>query len=336
MMPKACRHALRAGVCALLALPLAGCFEQPLSILDPAGPGAAPITQVWWVMFWGSLAIYLLVLGLATYALLHRRRNGQAPRRALLIGGGLALPIVVVFLLLAYGIRSGQAMLPLPTSQTVFRVDVRGHQWWWEVSYPDAPGGALYSANEIHIPAGVPVDVHVSTEDVIHGFWVPRLGGKIDAIPGRTNVIRLRADAPGEYHGVCAEYCGVQHARMALVVYAHPAEDMPARLAALAGAGVDDPADLQDTQGARDFTQHCLACHAMNPRERSSQPGPNLADLGVRAMLGAGTLENTPEALRDWLRHHQARKPGNRMPQAGLPDAGFDAIADFLEHSSTP
>src|SRR5690606_25320269 len=128
---------------------------------------------------------------------------------ALLIGGGLVLPLTVVTLLLVYGVRSGQAMLPLPTREPVYVVQVRAHQWWWEVIHPEAPDGPLRSVNEMHVPAGVPVDVHVSGVDVIHSFWVPRLGGKMDAIPGRVNVIRLRADAPGEYHGVCAEYCGV-------------------------------------------------------------------------------------------------------------------------------
>src|SRR5690606_30535364 len=133
------------------------------------------VARVWWVMFWGSLLIYAGVLALAAYAIWHRRRGRATPRRALLIGGGLVLPLTVVTLLLVYGVRSGQAMLPLPTREPVYVVQVRAHQWWWEVIHPEAPDGPLRSVNEMHVPAGVPVDVHVSGVDVIHSFWVPRL-----------------------------------------------------------------------------------------------------------------------------------------------------------------
>nr|WP_253207088.1 hypothetical protein [Verticiella sp. GG226] len=161
-------------VAGLTALPLlSGCIRQPLSTLDPAGPAAADIAQVWWVMFFGSILVWLLVVVLALYAGMHRRRTGKAPRNWLLIGGGLVLPISTTLALLIYGINAGQSMLPLPTKEPVYRVEVRGHQWWWEVIYLDAPGGPRYSANEIHIPAGRFVDVHVSTNDVIHSFWAP-------------------------------------------------------------------------------------------------------------------------------------------------------------------
>lgn len=317
---------------ALLALPatalLTGCLEQPLSALDPAGPAAASIAQVWWVMFFGSIGIWLLMVVLALYASLHRRRNGKAPLNWLLIGGGLVLPLGTTLALLVYGISSGQSMLPLPTKEPVYRVEVRGHQWWWEVIYLDAPGGPRYSANEIHIPAGRFVDVHVSTNDVIHSFWAPRLGGKIDAIPGRTNIVRLRADEPGTYHGVCAEFCGAQHARMRLVIEAHDEAGLKDRLAAL-----ETPAGSADmtTHGAQAFARDCLACHSLDPARRSPQPGPNLADFSLRSTLAAGTLPNTPEALRDWLAHPQARKPGNLMPDQNLSAEDVEAIATFLE-----
>ncbi len=312
---------------ALGATLLTGCLEKPLSTLDPAGPAAADIAQVWWVMLIGFTLVWLLMVGLVLYAVMHRKRDGKAPRRTLLIGGGLVLPLVTVFALLVYGIGSGQGMLPLPTGEPVYRVDVRGHQWWWEVRYPDAAGGQRHSAGELHIPAGQPVDVHVTTADVIHSFWAPRLGGKIDAIPGRTNVIRLFADEPGTYYGVCAEFCGAQHARMHFIVQAHEPDALAERLAAL-----DRPAPTDmTTHGAQAFARDCLACHSLDPASASTQPGPNLADVGLRRTLGSGTLPNGPDELRDWLANHQARKPGNRMPDQNLSADDVEAIATFLE-----
>ena len=206
---------------------LAGCNTAgPLSALDPAGPGAAPITQVWWVMFWGAVALTLGMTTLGLVAVLRRRRGPQVSHRAehaWLVAGGLVLPGLVIIALLVWGMRAGHALLPLPGAAPVLTVDVTARQWQWDVRYPAHPL-APAQTNRIDIPAGQPVHVRVRTADVIHGFWVPRLGGKVDTIPGRTNVVRLQADAPGVYRGVCAEYCGTGHARMPMEVHAHAPE----------------------------------------------------------------------------------------------------------------
>lgn len=141
------------------------------------------------------------------------RRNNR-----LIIGGGVLLPLLSIAALLAVGIPAGQRMLPMPTPEHVLRIDVTGHQWWWEVHYPDT--GARFR-NELHIPTGAPVDIHLTTADVIHSFWVPRLAGKLDAIPGRTTILRLQAEQPGLYRGQCAEFCGLHHAHMQFSVTAH-------------------------------------------------------------------------------------------------------------------
>jgi len=214
---------------ACLAILLGGCTAGPLSILDPAGPAGADIAHISWVMIIGFGIVWAGVLILAAYAFMTRRREA-APVRALVIGGGLIFPSVVVLALLVYGIQSGKRMLPMPTEEEIFRVDVTGHQWWWEVNHPEAQEPARL-VNEMHIPAGVPVDVHISSQDVIHSFWAPRLGGKMDAIPGRVNVIRLQADQPGVYYGVCAEFCGNLHAHMHLEIHAHPPEELQQQLA---------------------------------------------------------------------------------------------------------
>lgn len=171
--------------------------------------------------------------------------RAQRLHRRWVIGGGLVLPLLTIIVLLAWGIPLGQRMLPLPlTDREVLRVDVTARQWQWRVRYPDS---GVTLENELRIPAGTPVDISVTSEDVIHSFWAPRLGGKIDAIPGRTNVLRLEADEPGRYHGVCAEFCGLEHARMTFTVEAMAAPDFRAWLGRRASSG--DAPQKEDEDG---------------------------------------------------------------------------------------
>ena len=222
----------RLAVPMLLGMPLglAGC-SGPFSALDAAGPSAATAALLWWGMFVAFSLVWLAVVGLWLYAMF-RQPASDDPARARriekrwIIGGGVALPVVSMTVLLAYGIPAGHSMLPLPPDEGApLEIHVTAHQWWWEVVYPES-GIAL--ADELHIPAGRPVDVHLRSADVIHSFWVPRLGGKLDAVPGRTNVQRVQADEPGSYRGQCAEYCGIGHAHMHFTVTAHTPEDFEA------------------------------------------------------------------------------------------------------------
>lgn len=183
-------------------------------------------------MFAFSTVVMLVVIGLWLYAI--RRDPGdvddaaaQRVQNRWVIGGGIILPVASITLLLAFGIPIGHGMLPLGGDENTVRIQVTGHQWWWEVSYPDHD---IQLRDEVHIPAGVPVDIHIRSEDVIHSFWVPRLGGKLDAMPGRDNVMRLQADEPGTYRGVCAEFCGLGHAHMAFTLEAHEPEAFEAWL----------------------------------------------------------------------------------------------------------
>lgn len=206
----------------MLAPLMAGCSPGRLSALDAAGPAARDIAQVWNVMAWGAAAILVFMIVLTVYAACRSQDNGRRPPTALLlIGGGLVFPGVVLLALLGYGWNAGDEQAPRRGESDVYRVEVRAHQWWWEIIYPEADHGPRYAVNRIDVPAGRPVYVTVTSADVIHSFWVPRLGGKIDAIPGRSNTIRLLATEPGTYDGVCAEFCGTGHARMPLQVLAH-------------------------------------------------------------------------------------------------------------------
>lgn len=303
----------------------AGCVRGPLSVLDPAGPASASVARAWWTMAAAAALILAVVMTLAAAAFFRRQvARERTPCRALIVAGGIVVPAILLAALLAYGLRAGQAMLPM-ANERAFRVDITAHQWWWEVSYPDAPGGPLYAANEIHIPAARMVHVRVRSADVIHSFWVPRLGGKIDAIPGRTNVIRLLADAPGEYRGACAEFCGTQHARMGMQVTAHAPTGLDRHLRALGAAG--PPAG--GNPAARTFAAHCQACHSLDPRQ-PGHGGPNLAGLRLRATLGAGAVAADHESLLRWLRDHQRIKPGNRMPATQLDAEALERVAAYV------
>lgn len=352
------------GVLAACTL-VVGCQQAPLSALHPEGPGAYAITHIWWVMCIGAAILWLFMVVLGVYASLHRQRT-NAPVRVLLVGGGLVLPVVVLAALLVYGVRTGHALLPLPLTEAPYKVEVVAHQWWWEIRYPHNDGGTLHSANEIHIPVGRPVDMHVTSNDVVHSFWAPRLGGKIDAIPGRTNIIRLQADRAATYDGACAEFCGAQHARMHLKIIAHDPESLQLRLNQLAGLSPNDPTARSatrstssddnapgnrpagtarpnnttfsdtasiNTAGRAAFEQHCAQCHSVDTRSSTTglRAAPNLADIAYRTTLAAGTMPNTTENLRAWIHHPQAYKPGSHMPELNLSADEVDRVARYLE-----
>lgn len=211
---------------------LTGCAGQ-LSTLEPAGPAAGAIARLWWVMLVGALVLFALVMGLFAMAFLRRERRASGPPQRWIVLGGLVLPAVVLIPLVGYGLYAGQRLLPLPGGAPP-RIEVQAQQWGWNVRYPD--GGGATTWNVLHLPAGAPVDLVITSLDVIHSVWIPRLAGKMDAVPGRTNVLRLQADEPGRYHGTCAEFCGTGHAQMRFDVVVHRAADYPDALRQAAAA----------------------------------------------------------------------------------------------------
>ena len=213
-------------------------------MLDPVGPSAQAVAQVWWWMLGVAMVV---TVGVVSVWLLAMRRGGRHPEAAndpaqaarhglrWIVGGGIVLPTVAITALLVFGTPAGLHQLPYPGGEVdrpaPLRIEVQARQWAWTLHYPDS---GLRLRNELRLPVGRPVHIHVGSLDVIHSFWVPRLGGKIDAIPGRTNVVRLQADQAGRFRGQCAEFCGLNHARMVMTVIAMPAADFDAWLAAQA------------------------------------------------------------------------------------------------------
>ncbi|WP_407353846.1 cytochrome c oxidase subunit II [Luteimonas sp. R10] len=208
---------MRGAIATASAAALCAC-GGPQSALAPAGPAADAIAQTWWLMFWAAAAIWVLVLSLLLYALLRGRETRALSRpNRLIVGGGLVLPTVVLSALLVYGtVHSGRVTGLGERVDTV--IEVTGRQWQWEFRYRDGDTPVAASVDELALPRGRMVEFHVTSADVIHSFWIPRLGGKIDAIPGRVNRLRLRADRAAPMRGQCAEFCGLEHAHMVFAV----------------------------------------------------------------------------------------------------------------------
>lgn len=224
---------------------LAGCdglTGGPLSALDPAGPQARALAALWWTMLAAASLLFVLVMALYLWALLRPEAASRITPRRWILWGGIFLPLPILLPLGVAALVLGEAVLR-PGGEEPFRVTAHAQQWQWRFSYPGAPGAAE-SVDLLHIPAGRPVEVTLTSGDVIHSFWIPRLGGKMDAIPGRENRLVLTADQPGSYGGQCAEYCGVGHTGMDFEVIAHPEADLGAALAASpAGANAATPAE---------------------------------------------------------------------------------------------
>ena len=331
----------------------------PPPVLDPAGPYSDKVTTLAWSLFaLGALVTAIVVVALWVAI------KGSASWKAKLGGeraiwlGGVAFPGVVLTALLIWGLTL-TASLTEPIRGDEMRIRVIGEMWWFRVQYLDSSGEVVMEdANEIHIPVGRPVVLELESTDVIHSFWVPHLSGKKDMIPGRRTLLRIEADRAGEFGGVCAEYCGRQHALMGFVAVAHEVGDFREWYAARnerrvspgpsftagpsAPVSEDLPLDLPsvgangirtELTGRTLFMQSgCAACHRVAGTEANGRAGPDLTHVGSRRTLGAGILPNNRGTLIGWIGDSQSLKPGNRMPTYDMLNADeLEAIAVWLE-----
>jgi cytochrome c oxidase subunit II len=283
-------------------------------------------------------AIFLVVGGLLTYTIFRFRRrpeheNLEPPQ---VYGSNqielawTVIPILIVVVITLATTRTiydVQGALPPPGT---VNVTVVGHQWWWEIRYPDL---GIVTANELHVPITQsgerrPTFLKLESADVAHSFWVPQLAGKIDLIPNRRNQMWIEPTQPGTYVGNCAEYCGMQHARMLLRVIAHAPEDFQKWVAAQQAPALDDP----HVRAGRDvfFSTSCINCHAIKETKANGQFGPDLTHLMSRETLGAGVVANNQENLRAWVRDPQHIKPGALMPNMQLSDGELNQMVAYL------
>jgi cytochrome c oxidase subunit 2 len=298
------------------------------SVLSPASVQASALSEVSWVLIVGMTVIFVLVMVLLALALTRRGRGQGASTGVWIWGGGVAFPVVVLTGLLLYS-TARTAGLDASVARPGLVVSVTGKLWWWQMRYRDpATGRDFFAANELRIPVGRTVQLGLQSDDVVHSLWVPELGGKMDLVPGRVNRLVITATQPGTYRGQCAEFCGEQHARMALHVVAMPAAEFDAWMAAQA-----TPAAESVQAGREAFAEHgCAACHAVDPTSDAPARGPNLAHVSSRSHLGAGVLPNDAGAYKRWLVGVQQLKPGALMPSyAQLDAATLDVLAAYLE-----
>jgi cytochrome c oxidase subunit II len=313
----------------LPAVCLAGCGGRQ-SVLNPEGPEALQLTQLSWLLFaFGTIVLVVVVLAAAMAI------RGPLGVRAMLasahsvVWGGIVFPAVTLTLLLAYGIWLTRATVARDNSGAL-GVEVIGEQWWWRVAYSRGDG-AVAAANEIRSPVGRPVLFKLSSADVIHSFWVPNLGGKVDMIPGRITYLRLQADRPGVFRGQCAEYCGGPHALMALEVVALAPLDFEAWLEGQAGPAREPDSPIEQRGRELFLAAGCGACHAVRGTPAAGTVGPNLTHLGSRRSIGLDTLALSEANIKKFIRDGQHIKPGNKMPPFAIfADADLDAIAAYL------
>jgi cytochrome c oxidase subunit II len=300
------------------------------SALRPSGPGAARIEGLWWLVFWISAVVFVIVLGFLTVSLVRSGRDAPITRHVrwgepFIVIAGVVIPSLVLIAVFAVSLNDART-LAKPEAGARLEVRVIAHDWWWEVRYPN---GAI-TANEIHIPAGEPVRVRLETADVIHSFWVPRLQGKTDLVSGRTNYTWLQADQPGRYRGQCAEFCGLQHANMAFYVVAEPRASFDQWLEA-AGAPPSPPSG--EAAAGKDvfLSSTCVGCHAIEGTPADARVGPDLTHVAGRRTLFAGTVLNTRANLERVVTDPQSVKPGVAMPPTQLSDQELRALVDYLE-----
>lgn len=297
------------------------------SAFEAHGPEADAILQLTWVMTAGAALVLALVVVLTALAL--RAPRPWLARPAAIAALGIAFPAVTLLALVAYATIA----VPRPYSdeRPALRLELVGHQWWWEVRYLDAHGARDFvTANEIRIPVGGAVEVNLASADVLHSFWVPSLAGKLDLVPGRRNALVLSARHAGVYRGQCAEYCGGPHGQMALHVVASDPAAFEAWRAAQR-APPPEPGDAGALRGRAVFDEICAACHTVRGTRAVGTRGPDLTHVASRLALAAGALPNEPASRVRWITAGQHVKPGNLMPEFRALGAGeLEALGAYL------
>lgn len=317
-----------------VALPATALAQQPPvpSPLQPVSPNAASIARLHNIIMAIALVIFLIVEALLIYSVIRFRERDpdEVPRQ---IYGSVPVevawtvaPAIVVVILMILTFRTMRTVAQAP--QGTLDVQVTGHQWWWEFTYPDQ---GIVTAGELHVPVGEVVRLQLGSADVIHSFWPPQLAGKTDAMPGRTTHMWFRGTEIGVYQGHCAEFCGAQHANMRFLVVVESQADFDAWVAQHT-AGPSEIASDAAQRGQEIFMQSaCVGCHTIEGTNAQGQTGPNLTHVGSRMTLAGGLLENTPENMAAWIQNPQAIKPDNLMPNLALPVDQVDALVAYLQ-----
>ncbi|WP_404982169.1 MULTISPECIES: cytochrome c oxidase subunit II [unclassified Caballeronia] len=301
--------------------------------LHAAGPAAAPTLTLGWIFTAICTAVCVIVAVLLIAGIV--RRRPELPARGLIhtsgmrwIVIGVGVSTLVLAAMLAHALVTLERVAAPPATPAL-TITVTAYDWWWKVAYDDSPDSArrFVTANEIHIPAGEPVRIVLRSADVIHAFWVPRLAGKTQAIPGQTNEQWIQADAPGVYRGQCTQFCGAQHAHMAFEVVA---QDRAAFAAWLDRQARPVAPAASTLAGHKLFVDKCAGCHAIRGTDANGMQAPDLTHLNARRLIAAGALKNTPQNQLDWIAHAQSIKPESLMPSIALTSDEAEELSAYL------
>lgn len=322
-----------ATVTLLASVFLAGCADNAANMLNAAGPAAAKINVLWWFMFAVGGLVYVVVMGYMLVALFRRRNpeTGEAdqPREgsSIVVWGGAIIPAIILVVTFGATVFTMGA-LNQPEGADDLVIEVTGNQWWWDVRYPQL---GFRTANEIHIPVGQPVAIKLNSDDVIHSFWVPKLHGKLDMLPDEVTEFWLEASEAGVYLGECAEFCGVQHAKMQFLVIAQEEEEF-GQWVAQQQQPAAVPGNALTQEGQQIFLDSsCIYCHAIEGTDATGELGPDLTHLASRRTLAAGAVANNRGNLGGWIVAPHSIKPGSLMPPTPLTGEELQALLAYLE-----
>jgi cytochrome c oxidase subunit II len=363
------RRRLRVGLMAITAALLTtGCVEHvtqspvdegPIPqdfIVEPIGRYAVDVDQLWTIVFWIAVAVFILVWGLLLAAILRFRQRpddeGILPKQ---IHGNprlealwTVIPAVILAVIAVPTVRTIFTLADTPDidfeapnpDEEALLVSVTGHQFWWEYEYPQYADeeNALVTANVMYIPVGREVVLEMTSSDVIHSFWIPKLNGKQDVVPGYNNRLKLHTDEPGEYLGQCAEFCGLSHANMRARVIAVPEDEFESWAEAQAQP-IEDPTDDAALEGQDLFQQYCVACHQVRGFAEGARIGPDLTYFADREWFAGAIFRNDidedAQLIHDWLEDPPAMKPmqpgiGIGMPDLGLQEDEIEALIEYM------
>ena len=323
---------------ALLPLAIAGCGGSQ-DALNPHSHASTDISNLFWVMMAVAFGGLALVTGLLVWAWVRRGRRGfggdpddphpgEKPAWFVVVGMGVVFPLAVVVALFIVSDWAIVKVTQAPAaSSTTITVEATGHQWYWEFRYP---GTKAVTADEMHIPVGTRINLVATTADVIHSFWVPELNRKIDTIPGQQNRVLLYAKEAGVYRGQCAEYCGLQHAHMSMLVFAQPKAQFRAWLRRQAAPAATPTTPLEQRGEQAFLDGPCSSCHTIRGTTARGYVGPDLTHLASRTTLAGLTIPNRPDYLARWITGSQHFKPGNQMPDFHLSSRQVGALVAYL------
>jgi cytochrome c oxidase subunit 2 len=327
----------------LIGLAVPG-FPGNQSSLNPAGPAAAHIEHTFTLIFWTTGIVYVLTLAALVFFVVRRRhdlslipepiRTTEASDRLAnrAVGGAIGITVVLLFVMMISSFITSRRIGNM-NNQQALTIDVYGHQWWWEIQYPNEhePFRIVTTANEIHVPVGTPIRIHGTSRDVMHSFWAPNIQGKRDLMPGYNTDVMMQVDQPGRWRGQCAEYCGLQHAHMSFFMIGESKKDFDTWMTAqIQPSGA--PETPQTQHGQEVFLTHsCVMCHTIRGTTAGSRVGPDLTHLASRSTIAAGMLPNTIGNLGGWIMNPQSLKPGSRMPPNQLSGADLQDLLAYLE-----